>query len=79
MVGADFYAAALPGSRFLRCDLTGVEFSKSTLTGSRILQSALEGLSGAEALRGVTISSDEMLTAAAALFSAMSITVNDGL
>lgn len=76
MVGADFYAAVLPGSRFSRCDLTGVELSKCTLAGSRIEHSELEGLRGAEALAGVTITSDEILPAALALFAAMTIVVD---
>ena len=77
MVGADFYAAQLSGSRFSRCNLTGVELSKCTLTGSRIEHSVLEGLRGAAALAGVTITSDEILPAALALFAAMAIVVED--
>lgn len=77
MVGADFYAAVLPGSRFSRCDLTGVQVSKCTLSGSRIEHSELKGLRGAEALAGITITSDEILAVAVALFAAMAIVVAD--
>lgn len=74
---ADFYAASLPASRFLACDLTGVQISKSSLGGSRLQHSTLAGLKGADALRGVTISSDGILPAALAIFGAMGMSVAD--
>lgn len=79
LVDADFYAAVLPACRFLRCDLTGVQLAKSTLLGSRLERSIPEWLMGADALRGVTISSDEILPAASAVFGAMGITVDHDL
>jgi uncharacterized protein YjbI with pentapeptide repeats len=79
LVDADFYAASLPASRFARCDLSGVQLSKCVLTGSELHWSVLDRLQGAEALRGVTISSDQILPAALALFGAMAITVDDEL
>jgi uncharacterized protein YjbI with pentapeptide repeats len=77
LVGADFYSAVLPGSRFLSCDLTAAQLSKTTLTGSRLQRSVIDGLKGADALRGVTISSDEIIPAALALFGAFEMTIDD--
>ena len=73
--GVDFYSASLPASRFDGCTLTGARLSKSTLTGSRFERSSLEGLQGAGSLRGVTISSDQVLPVALALFAELAIVV----
>jgi uncharacterized protein YjbI with pentapeptide repeats len=77
LVDADFYAATLPASRFIRCDLTGVELSRCTLTAATLQWSDLSALRGAESLRGVTISGDQVLPAALALFAAMAMTLDD--
>jgi len=76
---ADFYEASLPGSRFQSCDLTGVQLSKTDLTGTRLHGSTLEGIHGADNLRGVTIGSDQMIPAALAVFGALNILVDDEL
>ena len=74
---SDFSSAALPGSHVLRCNLTAAQFSKSDLTGSRIVGSKVDGLRGAESLRGVTIGSDEVIPVALAIFGALGIAVDD--
>jgi uncharacterized protein YjbI with pentapeptide repeats len=77
LVDADFSSAALPGARFIGCDLTGVELSKAVLTGASLQWSTLAGLRGAESLRGVTISSDQVVPAALAVLGAMGVTIDD--
>ena len=77
LVDADFYGASLPGSRFYGCDLNGVELSKSDLAGSRLHHSRFERLRGAEALRSVTIGSDQIIPTALAVFAAFDIHVSD--
>jgi uncharacterized protein YjbI with pentapeptide repeats len=74
---ADFYDAKMPGSRIVDCDLNRIELSKSRLTGSRLSGSKLEGLRGGESLRNVTIGSDQIIAAAAALFAALHIDIDD--
>lgn len=74
---ADFYAAKLPAGRLIRCDLTGAQLSKCTLTDATLQWSVLTGLQGGESLRGVTISGDQVLSAALAIFGAMAMTVDD--
>jgi hypothetical protein len=54
-----------------------VELSKSTLAGTRLQRSNLEGIRGAEALRGVTIGSDQIIPTALAVFVALDIGVSD--
>jgi uncharacterized protein YjbI with pentapeptide repeats len=76
LVDSDFYGARLPGSRIQGCDLSNVEFSKCDLAGSRLQRSRLEGIRGADFLRGVTISSDQIIPAALALFAAIDISVD---
>lgn len=57
--------------------LAGVQLSKWTLTDATLQWSVLNGLRGGESLRGVTISSDQVLPAALAIFGAMAMTVDD--
>ena len=75
---ADFYAARLPGARFLRCDLRSADFSKAELAGAALHHSALEGIKGADSLRGVSIGTDQILPLALPLFAALGINVDDG-
>ena len=75
---SDFYGARLPSSRIEGCDLSGVEFSKCDLNGARLHRSTLDGIRGGEALRGITIGSDQVIPTALALFAAFGITVDDG-
>jgi len=77
LVDSDFYGAKLPGSRVHGCDLTKADLSKADLTGSRMQRSNLTDVKGGEALRGVTISSDQMIPAALAVFVSMKIRIED--
>ncbi len=77
LADADFYAASLPGTRLHGCDLGSVELSKSDLTGSRLHGSLLDGIRGADRLRGVTIGGDQIVPVALALFGALDIVVSD--
>ena len=74
---ADFYGASLVRSRFAGCDLSGTEFSKATLDSVSLRGSKLEGLRGADRLRGAIIGSDQLVPVALALFAALGITVDD--
>jgi uncharacterized protein YjbI with pentapeptide repeats len=74
---SDFYGAKLRASRIHGCDLTQVELSKCDLTGSQLQRSQLDGIRGADSLRGVTIGTDQVVPAALALFTAFGITVDD--
>jgi uncharacterized protein YjbI with pentapeptide repeats len=73
----DLYAAQLPGACFFGSDLTGAELSKATLTGARLHGSSFDTLRGAEALRGTTISSAQILPVALQVLAVLGITVDD--
>jgi hypothetical protein len=75
--GGDFYDAQLPAARLLGCDLMGAEFGKANLTGALLHGSGLEGVRGADALRGVVIGSDQMLPLTTSLLVALGIVVDD--
>jgi uncharacterized protein YjbI with pentapeptide repeats len=77
LVESDLYGATLPGSRITGCDLAKAELSKADLTGSRLQRSNLSDVRGGESLRGVTISSDQIIPAALALFASMKIRIDD--
>jgi uncharacterized protein YjbI with pentapeptide repeats len=74
---ADLYEANMRGSRILNSDLTQLEFSKALLAGSRLAGSSLDGIRGAGSLRGITITSDQVIPVAMALFRSLRITVTD--
>jgi uncharacterized protein YjbI with pentapeptide repeats len=78
LADADLGNSRLPGARLLGCDLTGVDLSRCDLTGASLQGSTLDRLRGAESLRGVTLSSDQIVPAGLALFGALGITVDDG-
>jgi uncharacterized protein YjbI with pentapeptide repeats len=73
----DLYAAQLPGACFFGSDLAGAELSQATLTGARLHGSRFENLRGAEALRGTTISSAQILPVALQVLAVLEITVDD--
>jgi uncharacterized protein YjbI with pentapeptide repeats len=73
----DLYAAQLPGACFFDSDLTGAELSQATLTGARLYGSTFDTLRGAEALRGTTISSAQILPVALQVLAVLEITVDD--
>lgn len=74
---ADFHAARLPGARLLACDLRGADFTKAELPGASLHHSTVEGIRGAESLRGVVIGSDQVLPLALPVFAALGIVVDD--
>jgi uncharacterized protein YjbI with pentapeptide repeats len=73
----DLYAAQLAGAYFFDSDLTGAELSQATLTGARLHGSSFDNLRGAEALRGTTISSAQILPVALQVLAVLGITVDD--
>lgn len=77
LAGADFYAARVDDAHFFNCELVGTEFSKATLEGGRLHGSKLEDLRGASYLRGVTISSAQLVPLAMQLLSAMGVSIDD--
>jgi len=74
---SDFYGAVMPSTRMTGCDLTDVDFSKADLVGSHLQGSRLDGVRGGDALRGVSVGSDQLIPAALAVFEAMDVTVTD--
>jgi uncharacterized protein YjbI with pentapeptide repeats len=76
--GADLTAARLTGCGVLGSRLDRAQLSKATLTGVDLHGSTFEGLRGAEALRGATIGSDQVVAVALPLLAALGITVDDG-
>jgi uncharacterized protein YjbI with pentapeptide repeats len=76
---SDFYEAKMPSSRIIGCDLSGAELSRSQLAGTHLGGSNLADIRGGESLRRVTISSDQIIPAAMAVFKAQRITVDDNL
>ena len=77
LVESDFYSAKLPETRLHGCDLARADFSKAELAGSRMQRSNLTDIRGGESLRGVTISSDQLIPAALAVFTSMKIRIDD--
>ena len=55
----------------------GADLTKCDLMGSRIQRTTLGGLRGGESLRGVTISSDQLIPAALAVFASLKIRIDD--
>jgi uncharacterized protein YjbI with pentapeptide repeats len=74
---SDLSHARLPLSRILACDLSRADLSKTHLTGAHLTGSNLQDIRGADALRGVTISTDQIVPAAMSLFQALRISVRD--
>lgn len=77
LAGADLYASKLTHARVEGCDLRGVEFSKLTADDVDLRGSRLEDIRGADSLRGVTISADQVVPLARSLAAALEITVID--
>jgi uncharacterized protein YjbI with pentapeptide repeats len=72
---ADLYEARMPGSRILNSDLSQLDCSKADFAGSRLAGSTLDGIRGAGSLRRITITSDQVVPVAMALFGSLRITV----
>ena len=77
LVESDFTGAKLPGSRVEGCDLAKADLTKCDLTGTRLHRSNLTDVKGGDALRGVVISSDQLIPAALAVFASMKIRIED--
>jgi uncharacterized protein YjbI with pentapeptide repeats len=75
--GLDFYGASLAGAGLFDSTLSGVELSKANLTGGRLHGSHIEGLKGAEGLRGTTIDSTQVVPLALELLRVFHVTVDD--
>ena len=74
---ADFHASTLAGVRLVDCDLARADVSKATMDGTALHGSTLEGLRGADALRGAVIASDQVVSLTVPLLLAMGIVVDD--
>lgn len=77
LVGAEFQSARMPAARFERCDLRRVQLAKADLRGGSLRGSDVEGLQGAEGLRQVSISPDQLVPLALALFRGMGVAIVD--
>jgi uncharacterized protein YjbI with pentapeptide repeats len=75
--GADLYGAHVTRSIFRRCDLSDVEVSASEMERVSLHGSTLDRLKGADALRGLTIGSDQLVPLAVPILGAMRIRVDD--
>jgi uncharacterized protein YjbI with pentapeptide repeats len=74
---ADLYGAQLAGARIFNSKLTEAEMSRATLKDARLHGSNFDGVKGAEALRGSTIGSVQVLPVAFQILAAMGIKVDD--
>jgi uncharacterized protein YjbI with pentapeptide repeats len=77
LVESDFTGAKLPGTRLEGCDLAKADLTKADLTGTRLHRSNLADVRGGDALRGVTIGSDQLIPVALAVFASMKIRIDD--
>lgn len=77
LVDADFLSAKLPNARLHACDLTRAQLAKADLRGASLRDSTIDDLQGAEGLRRVTITSDQIVPLALAVFHGMSISIVD--
>jgi uncharacterized protein YjbI with pentapeptide repeats len=74
---ADLYGAHLAGACIFNSNLREAQISQATLKDARLHGSAFDGIKGAEALRGSTIGSAQVLPVAFQLLAAMGIKVDD--
>lgn len=77
LVEADMHAAKLSKVVIARCDLRGIEVSKSVMSEVDLRTSRLEDIKGADALRGATIDSVQVIALARSLAAALGLTVID--
>jgi uncharacterized protein YjbI with pentapeptide repeats len=77
LVGTDLHGAKLTEARLVGCDLRGSDWAKATLKGVDMRGSRLEDIRGADRLRGVTISSSQVVPLAYSLAVAMELTISD--
>lgn len=76
--GADLTGGRFTASALLRSDLTGATLTGAAMGGTRLHGSTVEGLVGAEALRGVVIGRDQVVPVGVALLAGAGIVVDDG-
>ncbi|HTT92966.1 MAG TPA: hypothetical protein VMF65_25655, partial [Acidimicrobiales bacterium] len=65
------------GAAIFNSNLGEAQISKATLKGARLHGSSFEGIKGAEALRGSTIGSEQVVPVSFQLLAAMGISVDD--
>jgi uncharacterized protein YjbI with pentapeptide repeats len=75
---ADFYEATLAQVTFDHCDLRGANVTKVSPSELRLDGSDLEGVQGATALRGATVSTEQVMPLALALFADLGIRIDHG-
>ena len=75
--GADLYGAQVSRSAFRRCDLTELDVSESRFEQVSLHGSTLDRLKGADALRGCSIGSDQVVSLALPILQSRDITVDD--
>ena len=74
---ADFYAARFTDARLLGCDLSRADFSKASLPGTALHGSVLEGVKGADSLRGTVIGSNQVLPLSFSMLATLGISIDD--
>lgn len=72
-----FADAQLDGVTFLGCDLTGANFHGARLRNCRMRGASLEGITGIESLRGLTMPWPDLVESTGALAAALGIAVED--
>jgi uncharacterized protein YjbI with pentapeptide repeats len=77
LTGSDFREARLATTRFDACDLTRADFAKASMPGVSLAGSTLDDLRGADALRGVVITGDQVVPLALAMFATLAIRIDD--
>lgn len=76
IVDADFYESKLGGARFTGCDLTKVDFSNAQMKGVDLRGSTIDDIRGGDSLRGVVISSDQIVSISSAVLAALEIRID---
>ena len=77
LTAADFYTARISESRFVRSQLDDVELSDAVLDDVAFHKSTIDGIKGGEALRKITIGSDQIIPFGLAVFRSLGIVVDD--
>jgi len=74
---ADFHGSRLTGLRCYDSELTGVEFGQSSVRDVRLNGSVVDGIKGADALKGVVIDSAQVIPFALSIMATMKVDVDD--
>jgi len=77
VTAADFYGAKITMARVTKCDLRGVTLSKASLTDVDLRTSQLQDIIGADALRGATVDTGQVVSLARSLALALELKVVD--